>query len=291
MQVQGRTLKNLIISNSVRDARHYPRMDADGLYVFVSRVTTRAGLRWLVNSPPMLRKYAALRRARSLSLWFAAYDADGCWQNHLVDAPTGFRGRGRARNSGARPAVASLPPEREDPTTTAAPAATGTTSGASARRPPPSNSAAARARARTMSRERPASANPAPARPTATGASPASDAGPDAGPNRKYRTYSNVFCPLIACAWGQHTAELHDDIRTVRSQIGVAIWDAAVAFLQQQRVHRNPQVVWRTAKYMGRKAQESLIGLREDRVFSSRRIQMLLARCHEVYGHLPGRRC
>ena len=291
MQVQGRTLKNLIISNSVRDARHYPRMDADGLYVFVSRVTTRAGLRWLVNSPPMLRKYAALRRARSLSLWFAAYDADGYWQNHLVDAPTGFRGRGRARNSGARPAVASLPPEREDPTTTAAPAATGTTSGASARRPPPFNSAAARAPARTMSRERPASANPAPARPTATGASPASDAGPDAGPNRKYRTYSNVFCPLIACAWGQHTAELHDDIRTVRSQIGVAIWDAAVAFLQQQRVHRNPQAVWRTAKYMGRKAQESLIGLREDRVFSSRRIQMLLARCHEVYGHLPGRRC
>lgn len=291
MQVQGRTLTNLIISNSVRDARHYPRMDADGLYVFVSRVTTRAGLRWLVNSPPMLRKYAALRRARNLLLWFGAYDADGRWQNELVDAPTRYRGRARARNSVARPAVASLPPEREDPTTTAAPAATGTTSGASARRPPPSNSAAARARARTMSRERPASANPAPARPTATGASPASDAGPDAGPNRKYRTYSNVFCPLIACAWGQHTAELHDDIRTVRSQIGVAIWDAAVAFLQQQRVHRNPQVVWRTAKYMGRKAQESLIGLREDRVFSSRRIQMLLARCHEVYGHLPGRRC
>jgi hypothetical protein len=67
-----------------------------------------------------------------------------------------------------------------------------------------------------------------------------------------------------------------DDIRAVRSQIGFAIWDAAVAFLQQHRVHRNPQVVWRTPKYIGRKAQESLIGLREDRVFSSHRIQMLL---------------
>ena len=132
-QVQGRTLKNLIISNSVRDARHYPRMDADGLCVFVLRLTTRAGLRWLGNSPPMLRKYAALRRARNLLLWFGAYDADGRWQNELVDAPTRYRGRARARNSVARPAVASLPPDPEDTTATAAAAATGTTSGASAR--------------------------------------------------------------------------------------------------------------------------------------------------------------
>jgi hypothetical protein len=286
MQVQGRTLKNLIISNSVRDARHYPRMDADGLYVFVSRVTTREGLRWLVDSPLTLRKYAALRRARSLSLWFAAYDADGRWQNELVDAPTRCRGRGRARNSAARPAVASPPPERGDTTITPAPAATGTISGASARRPPSSNTAAAHARGPTISRERPADST---ARPSAAGASPASDAGPDAEARRQYRSYSNVFCPLIACAWGRHTADLRVEIHAVSAQVGVDIWDAAVAFLQQHRVHRHPHVLWTSSNYIHRKAQERLIGLRHNRVFSSQPIQMLLARCHDVYGSLPAR--
>ena len=269
-QVQGRTLKNLIISNSVRDARHYPRMDADGLCVFVLRLTTRAGLRWLGNSPPMLRKYAALRRARSLLLWFGAYDADGRWQNELVDAPTRYRGRARARNSVARPAVASLPPDPEDTTATAA---TGTTSGASARQcrcpraGPDDSSATGCCEPRAGARER----------------RPSFPCLQRAGAPRAYRTYSNVFCPLIACAWAHmHTAELRDEIHAVRAQVGLAIWNAAVVFLQGHRVLRHPLVVWKTSTSISTHSQERLVGLHIDLVVSSPPIQMLLARCHAV---------
>ncbi len=85
-----------------------------------------------------------------------------------------------------------------------------------------------------------------------------------------------------------HNKRLLQQVRTrcqtqaVRVQVDVAIWDAAVAFLQQRSVHRHPHVVWNTSNYIDRKAKESLIGLRHNRVFSSQPIQMLLVRCHDL---------
>ena len=79
-----------------------------------------------------------------------------------------------------------------------------------------------------------------------------------------------------------HTAELRDEIHAVRAQVGLAVWNAAVVFLQGHRALRHPLVVWKTSTSISTHGQERLVGLHIDLVVSSPPIQMLLARCHAV---------
>ena len=106
-KLQGKTLDKLVLSIAPRPLP--PHLDLKGLYVMVSRVRARCGLR-LLHRPPRrtggLQYLLKLHHAPALAAWNSHYDAAGDWDPHRdpepyvsAAAPKRRRKRPRAANS------------------------------------------------------------------------------------------------------------------------------------------------------------------------------------------------
>ena len=79
-KLQGRTLNKLIIAGHKHNKPPY--MDACGLYVLLSRVRKKSGLRWL--NFPSFNHLAALKHRVPLQLWCLGYADHGMWDSKLL---------------------------------------------------------------------------------------------------------------------------------------------------------------------------------------------------------------
>jgi hypothetical protein len=78
-KLQGRTLPKLLISLGKRV--QMPWMDAEALYVLLSRAMALEGLRFLECDASELRKAKSLRWSDELAVWRQGYGEDGIWSD------------------------------------------------------------------------------------------------------------------------------------------------------------------------------------------------------------------
>ncbi|KAJ8599440.1 hypothetical protein CTAYLR_007447 [Chrysophaeum taylorii] len=76
-KLQGRTLPRLVINLPHR--KKLPWMTLVAFYVLVSRVTTRAGLRFLMKDDRAIDALVELRHNAHLHAWLHGYDSNRCW--------------------------------------------------------------------------------------------------------------------------------------------------------------------------------------------------------------------